>query len=153
MPEFDPSKAYAEQEEEVYFDDGREIDLLHYVYNKSNIDEIRGSPSKVLQAIDEYGRQKKYLMNVGEDKGKIVCNLIAEVKPEVMVSLLAVHVVCCKADWGCRLSWAAMLDTPPSSSLTRYAKLAANDISVSRGALSLGPSSRHLSIWQGWETL
>ena len=86
MPEFDQSKAYAEQEEQVYFDDGREIDLLHFVYNKPDIDEIRGSPSKVLQAIDEFGRQKKYLMNVGEDKGKIVSDLIAEVKPEVMVS-------------------------------------------------------------------
>lgn len=86
MPEFDQTKAYAEQEEKVYFDDGREIDLLHFVYNKPEIDEIRGSPSKVLQAIDEYGRQKKYLMNVGEDKGKIVSDLIAEVKPEVMVS-------------------------------------------------------------------
>lgn len=86
MPQFDQSKAYAEQEEQVYFDDGREIDLLHFVYNKPNIDEIRGSPEKVLQAIDEYGRQKKYLMNVGEDKGKIVSDLIREVKPEVMVS-------------------------------------------------------------------
>jgi len=87
MPEFDQSKAYAEQEEQVYFDDGREIEVLHFVYGKSNIDEIRGSPFKVLQAIDEYGRQKKYLMNVGEDKGKIVSDLIAEVKPKVMVEL------------------------------------------------------------------
>ena len=90
MPHFDQSKAYAEQEEEVYFDDGREIDLLHFVYNKPDIDEIRGSPSKVLDAIDEFGRQKKYLMNVGEDKGKIVSDLIAEVKPEVMVGACAV---------------------------------------------------------------
>ena len=51
------------------------------------MNEIRGSPSKVLQAIDEYGRTKKYLMNVGDDKGKIVTNLIAEVKPQVMVEL------------------------------------------------------------------
>jgi len=86
MPEFDSSKAYAEQEEQVYFDDGREIEMLHFIYNKPNINEIRGSPEKVLAAIDEYGRQKKYLMNVGEDKGKIVTDLIAEVKPQVMVS-------------------------------------------------------------------
>ena len=86
MPEFDSSKAYAEQEEQVYFDDGREIEMLHFIYNKPDINEIRGSPEKVLAAIDEYGRQKKYLMNVGEDKGKIVTNLIAEVKPQVMVS-------------------------------------------------------------------
>lgn len=84
MPHFDQKKAYAEQEE-VFFDDGREIELLHYIYNKPDIDEIRGSPERVLAAIDEYGRTKKYLMNVGEDKGKIVCDLIAEVKPETMV--------------------------------------------------------------------
>ena len=41
----------------------------------------------MLEAIDEYGRTKKYLMNVGDDKGKIVTDLIAEVKPEVMVEL------------------------------------------------------------------
>jgi len=84
MPEFNQSKAYAEQEE-VFFDDGREIELLHFVYGKPNIDEIRGNPAKVLQAVDEFGRKKKYLMNVGEDKGKIVSDLIAEVKPQTMV--------------------------------------------------------------------
>ena len=41
----------------------------------------------MLDAIDEYGRTKKYLMNVGDDKGKIVCDLISERKPDVMVEL------------------------------------------------------------------
>ena len=41
----------------------------------------------MLQALDEYGRTKKYLMNVGEDKGRIVTDLIAEVKPQTMVEL------------------------------------------------------------------
>lgn len=61
--------------------------MLHFVYGKDNIDEIRGSPTKVLAAIDEFGRTQKYLMNVGEDKGKTVSELIAEVKPQVMVEL------------------------------------------------------------------
>ncbi|KAF5984966.1 catechol O-methyltransferase [Fusarium coicis] len=86
MPSFDEKKAYVEQEE-TFFDDGREIELLHYIYGRSDIDELRGSPERVLQAIDEFGRTKKYLMNVGEDKGKIVTDLIAEVKPKVMVEL------------------------------------------------------------------
>lgn len=84
MAAFDQSKAYAEQEE-VFFDDGRELELLHFVYGKPNIEEIRGNPQKVLAAIDEFARTKKYLMNVGEDKGKIVTELIAEVKPKTMV--------------------------------------------------------------------
>lgn len=75
-----------QQKTEVWFDDGREIELLHFVYSKPDIEEIRGSPAKVLKAIDEYARTTKYLMNVGEDKGKIVADLIAEVKPKTMVS-------------------------------------------------------------------
>lgn len=86
MAKFDESKAYAAQEEEVYFDDGREIELLHFVYSRPNIEDLRGNPEKVLAAIDEYGRTKRYLMNVGEDKGKIVTDLIKERKPKIMVS-------------------------------------------------------------------
>ena len=41
----------------------------------------------MLDAIDEYGRTKKYLMNVGDDKGRIVCKLIQERKPQIMVEL------------------------------------------------------------------
>ena len=85
MPQFDEKKAYVEQEETVFFDDGREIELLHYIYGRDDIEQLRDHPDKVLQAIDDFGRTKKYLMNVGEDKGKIVTDLIAEVKPKVMV--------------------------------------------------------------------
>ena len=89
MGSFDQSKAYAAQEEDgAFFDDGREIELLHFVYSHPNIEKIRGSPENVLAAIDEYGRTKKYLMNVGEDKGRIVTDLIAEVKPKTMVGAM-----------------------------------------------------------------
>ena len=84
MPGIDEKRLYSKKEE-VFFDDGREIELLHFVYSQPNIEELRGSPAKVLQAIDDFGRTKKYLMNVGEDKGKIVTDLIADVKPQVMV--------------------------------------------------------------------
>lgn len=57
------------------------------MYNHPNLSEIRGNPQKVLEAIDEYGKTKKYLMNVGEFKSKIVTDLIKEVKPKVMVEL------------------------------------------------------------------
>ena len=69
------------------FDDGREIELLHFIYGKPTIEDIRGSPRNVLEAIDEFARTKKYLMNVGEEKGSIVTDLIAVVKPQVMVEL------------------------------------------------------------------
>ncbi|KAF2683529.1 hypothetical protein K458DRAFT_443600 [Lentithecium fluviatile CBS 122367] len=86
MGGFDRTKAYAPQEA-TFFDDGREIELLHFVYSHPKLESIRGSPKDVLAAIDEFGRTKKYLMNVGEDKGRIVCDLIAEVKPNTMVEL------------------------------------------------------------------
>lgn len=57
------------------------------MYNHPNLSEIRGNPQKVLEAIDEYGKTKKYLMNVGEFKSKIVTDLIKQVKPKVMVEL------------------------------------------------------------------
>ena len=57
------------------------------MYGHEKIDEIRGSPQRVLAAIDEYGRTKKYLMNVGDDKGKIVCDLIRKHKPNTLVEL------------------------------------------------------------------
>ncbi|KAF3769459.1 S-adenosyl-L-methionine-dependent methyltransferase [Cryphonectria parasitica EP155] len=81
-----PGTAYQPQEEE-YFNDGREIALLHFIYNHPKLDEIRGNPQKVIDAIDEYGKTKKYLMNVGEFKSGIVTELIKEVRPQVMVEL------------------------------------------------------------------
>jgi catechol O-methyltransferase len=42
---------------------------------------------KVIAAVDRYATTKNYLMNVGPDKGKIVCDLITDVKPETMVEL------------------------------------------------------------------
>lgn len=88
MGSFDQSKAYVGQEkDDTFYDDGREIDLLHFIYSHPDIDNIRGSPEKVLAAIDEFGRTKKFLMNVGEDKGRIVTDLIAEIKPKTMIEL------------------------------------------------------------------
>lgn len=87
MPAFDENKKYRPKEDDTFFDDGREIELLHFVYNKNNLNELRGSPQHVLDAIDEYARTRKYLMNIGEAKGKIVSDLITEVKPRTMVEL------------------------------------------------------------------
>ncbi|KAA8570920.1 hypothetical protein MFRU_011g00390 [Monilinia fructicola] len=86
MAQFDQTKSYASQEE-TFFDDGREEELVEYVRNHPDRSSIQGSPAKVLQAIDEYGRTKRYLMNVGEDKGLIVTDIIKERKPQIMVEL------------------------------------------------------------------
>lgn len=71
----------------IQFDDGREVALLHFIYNHPKLSDMRGNPQGVLDAIDEYGKTKKYLMNVGEHKSKIVVDLIKAVKPRTMVEL------------------------------------------------------------------
>lgn len=86
MAQFDKAKCYASQEE-IFFDDGREEELVDFIQNHPDRSEIQGSPANVLQAIDDYGRTKRYLMNVGENKGAIVTNIIREKKPEIMVEL------------------------------------------------------------------
>ncbi|KAK5636586.1 hypothetical protein RRF57_012298 [Xylaria bambusicola] len=47
----------------------------------------RETHKKVLDAIDEFGRTRKYLMNIGEYKSKTVVDLIKDRKPQVMVEL------------------------------------------------------------------
>ncbi|KAF2098553.1 S-adenosyl-L-methionine-dependent methyltransferase [Rhizodiscina lignyota] len=63
-------------QEETFFDDER-----------PDIDNLRNSPLRVLAAIDDFARTKKYLMNVGENKGHIITELIKEVRPQTMVEL------------------------------------------------------------------
>lgn len=58
------------------------MSLLRFVHDYPG---TRNSPSTILRAIDEYARKDKYLMNVGEDKGRIVSNLITQHKPQVML--------------------------------------------------------------------
>lgn len=68
-------------------DVGREIRLLHYVYNNPDLDSIRGQPQKVLDLIDNFSKEYNMVMNVGFEKGKIVTDLIAELKPHTMIEL------------------------------------------------------------------
>ncbi|RYP40930.1 hypothetical protein DL767_001411 [Monosporascus sp. MG133] len=72
---------------DTYFNDGREIALLHFAYNHPKIERMRGNPKKVLEAIDEYARTQKYLMNIGPYKSRTVVDLIMTEKPRVMVEL------------------------------------------------------------------
>lgn len=57
------------------------------MYNHPSLNEMRGNPQKVVEIIDEFGKTKKYLMNIGEFKAKTVVDLIKERKPRVMVEL------------------------------------------------------------------
>lgn len=67
--------------------DGREVDLLHYIYARPDIKELNGNLQKVLSAIDEYHKEYDMLMNVGAKKGQHIVNLISESKPSSMIEL------------------------------------------------------------------
>lgn len=67
--------------------DGREVDLLHYIYSRPDIKQLRGHPKRVLAAIDDYCQKFNPLINVGPTKGPFITNLIAQRKPSVMIEL------------------------------------------------------------------
>lgn len=67
--------------------DGREVDLLHYIYGRPDIKQLRGNPQRVLSAIDDYHSQHNKLMNIGPVKGRHITELIAMHKPSVMIEL------------------------------------------------------------------
>ncbi|KAI0455979.1 catechol O-methyltransferase [Xylaria acuta] len=72
---------------DAYFDDGRELELLQFVLDHPDVDQLKGNPQRVLNAIDEFSRTRKYLMNIGEYKLKTVVDLIKARKPQVMVEI------------------------------------------------------------------
>ncbi|KAK3988380.1 S-adenosyl-L-methionine-dependent methyltransferase [Cladorrhinum sp. PSN332] len=66
---------------------GREIALLEYIHGRPDIEQLRGNPRKVLDAIDTFAQSRVGLINVGNNKGGIVCGVIAEHKPSVILEL------------------------------------------------------------------
>ncbi|KAK6334535.1 hypothetical protein TWF730_003749 [Orbilia blumenaviensis] len=78
------SGKYVAKDEGTFYDDGREEECLEFVQSKPN---LQGKPDAVLEAIDEFGRTRKYLMNIGVEKGKIVRDVIANEQPTTMVEL------------------------------------------------------------------
>lgn len=57
------------------------------MFSLPNLEEIRGSPAKVIKAIDDYSENYKFLMNVGVDKGGHVVSLIRQLRPSAMVEV------------------------------------------------------------------
>ena len=67
--------------------DGREIDLLHYIYSRPDLNALRGNPLNVISAINDYHAQFNRLMNIGPSKGAFIKDLITARKPCVMIEL------------------------------------------------------------------
>ncbi|KAF7588648.1 hypothetical protein BBP40_005430 [Aspergillus hancockii] len=79
-----PAAIFYKPEEGIFCNDGREDQLLAFVTSRA---DIQGSPEAVLAAIDEYGRTRNSLMNVGGEKGKIITDLIFDRKPKSMLEI------------------------------------------------------------------
>lgn len=85
---FDHSKAYKNWEVDgAYFGDGREVALLKYIYSHPSLNELRGNPEKILEAIDTFARTHTGLINIGDAKGGIVSATIADHKPTTVLEL------------------------------------------------------------------
>ncbi|KAH8701550.1 S-adenosyl-L-methionine-dependent methyltransferase [Talaromyces proteolyticus] len=76
------------EEEIVESHDGREIRLLRYIYNHPKLhSELRGSPKKILQAMDEFAAKEEFLISIGPQKSKILQDLVASHRPKQLVEL------------------------------------------------------------------
>ncbi|KAJ5622399.1 O-methyltransferase [Penicillium herquei] len=66
---------------------GREPDVLTYIWNLPNFDELPGQPEKILDAIDKFNTEQNRLINIGPRKGPVIEKIIEEKKPSIMVEL------------------------------------------------------------------
>ncbi|KAH8658288.1 S-adenosyl-L-methionine-dependent methyltransferase [Xylariales sp. PMI_506] len=71
----------------VEWRDGREEELLKFIYAHPSLPEMRNNPRRVCEAIDEFSAQHDFLISISSDKGLKVVDLIAKVKPKTFVEL------------------------------------------------------------------
>ncbi|CAN6618802.1 hypothetical protein TRVA0_007S02300 [Trichomonascus vanleenenianus] len=123
---------------------GKEQDLLQHVKSLPNLEEIRGNPDKVLEVLDAYGREHRF-MNVGTEKGAIVVDELRAKKPKVAIEL------------GCYVGFSAILfskELPPGGKYygfefsPEYAEIARYHIDLAglsdRVKIFVGPASETL---------
>ena len=67
--------------------DGREEALLDFVHTHPNIANIRGSPSELVAAIDQFGVEKDFLMTVGPAKLEVIKELFSKSRPKIIIEL------------------------------------------------------------------
>nr|DBA23099.1 TPA: hypothetical protein GDO54_014052 [Pyxicephalus adspersus] len=61
----------------------REQRILQFVLQNA----VRGNPQSVLDQIDKYCREKEWAMNVGDEKGLILDNVLQETNPSLVLEL------------------------------------------------------------------
>ena len=63
--------------------DGREAQLAEYVEARAR----RGDAADVIRVIDDFGYNKSFLINVGDEKGRILDDAVAQAKPSRILEL------------------------------------------------------------------
>ncbi|EHK42203.1 hypothetical protein TRIATDRAFT_251725 [Trichoderma atroviride IMI 206040] len=71
----------------VESDDGREDKLLSFILSHPDLENLRGSPTKILSVIDDFSANHEFLISIGGHKAGVLSNLIAEEKPQTVVEL------------------------------------------------------------------
>ncbi|XP_069817185.1 catechol O-methyltransferase-like [Dendropsophus ebraccatus] len=66
-----------------FMDQTKEKRILQYVLDNA----ARGDPQSVVENIDKYCYQKEWAMNVGDQKGLILDNVVKETNPSVLLEL------------------------------------------------------------------
>ncbi|KAM0255485.1 hypothetical protein ACHAQJ_005712 [Trichoderma viride] len=67
--------------------DGREEKLLSFILAHPDLENMRGSPSKILSAMDEFSATHEFLISIGGHKSNVMSDLITEEKPQTLVEL------------------------------------------------------------------
>lgn len=52
-----------------------------------HLENLRAKPEAILAEIDNWSKDNKILMSIGQDRGKVITDLIENTKPKVMVEL------------------------------------------------------------------
>ncbi|KAE8423679.1 catechol o-methyltransferase-like protein [Aspergillus pseudocaelatus] len=71
----------------TWFGDGREQEILRYIFSLPNLKDLRGRPNSILSEIDKWSKNNKILMTIGQERGDIITKLITQTKPKVMAEL------------------------------------------------------------------
>jgi catechol O-methyltransferase len=61
--------------------------LLEYILTRPDFDEIKGSPKRMLAAIDEFSCTRDFLISIGGHKSEILAGVLEEEQPHVVVEL------------------------------------------------------------------
>lgn len=68
-------------------DPNKETDLLDYIKKLPHYESLRGHPSKILDAIDSFSENDRFLMTIGRIKGSVVLDQLRKTQAKTMIEL------------------------------------------------------------------